>query len=868
MGATGRRQRVNLDWPYQMQKHPDDPDKLSSQEILERSLSPNAPYTRIGFGGPKGGGKAQPLDAKVMTPYGWRQMGDLKVGSKISNPDGTTQRVIQVHPQGEKDIYRVTFSDGASTEVCADHLWNCTISGSSGKSRGKKVTKWMVRDTRDLIHILDKNKGKTKWPLIPLTEPITYTKTYRVDPIKVDPYLLGVLLCDGGLTGNHNVTVTTPDPEIIKRIEGLGYSVTNLSSAEYGYMIVGEKGSQLRNDLRWLDLYGKGSHGKFIPEYYKYASVDQRKALVQGLMDTDGYVDDRGHMSYTSVSERLARDVQEVIWGLGGKATISIKHNEFGPVYTVFFNTRMNPELVWLDRKADRASYDFNGGISELTRRIVSIDFSRRAPAQCITVSNPNSLYITDNFIVTHNSYGARALAFTLTYSLAIVIIIVRSRLITLKRNHILPAKNELRDFLGEEIINYNEKDKIFYMPSGGMVQFMHCAKEGDIEQFDGVAGDVYIFEEAGHYTPSMIDGIIKNNRSSDIAINRKVKYKPRALFTFNWGGPGHQRMRRWFWDKIYEENEDKDDYFFIFASLSQNTALLDANPGYYKNLLGLPKQLREAYLTGDPDAFVGGMFQIIPQYHCVDPDKVMKQINPPEVDESSWRIPDTWRLVGSLDAGIGAPCAFGLYAINPEGDLFKLFTYKEIKGSAPAHVKAIMERIKTCKFTGGEMPEFIASDTYAFQIHNQMGLQSGDVTWEDLFSIEGVPLHQVKYKRVTAIMALQTAIHFELDEDNEELLVTPKLRFFDGYNNATIEEMRAIERSKSNPEDIDTTGDDHAIDETKNMVLCAESPPNYVPLKKTPKVNPKADYGSKVDPLERYSLNDQYASNKFRSLL
>ena len=92
MGATGRRQRVNLDWPYQMQKHPDDPDKLSSQEILERSLSPNAPYTRIGFGGPKGGGKAQPLDAKVMTPYGWRQMGDLKVGSKISNPDGTTQR--------------------------------------------------------------------------------------------------------------------------------------------------------------------------------------------------------------------------------------------------------------------------------------------------------------------------------------------------------------------------------------------------------------------------------------------------------------------------------------------------------------------------------------------------------------------------------------------------------------------------------------------------------------------------------------------------------------------------------------------------------------------------------------------------------
>lgn len=464
-------------------------------------------------------------------------------------------------------------------------------------------------------------------------------------------------------------------------------------------------------------------------------------------------------------------------------------------------------------------------------------------------------------------SYAARGLALTLAYNYPIVIVLIRSRLKTLVRNHILPAKNELREWLEEGILRYNDKDKIFYMPGGGMVQFAHCTNESDIDQFDGVAADLYIFEEAGHFNKTMIDGIIKNNRASDIAINRGALYLPKSLFTFNWGGPGHSTLRRWFWDKIYDENEDPDEFFFIFASLDQNQALLSVNPQYKKRLMALPKNLREAYLTGDPDAMVGTVFMIVPKYHNVKSYEIF------EKDESDNRYyaPEEWRIVASLDAGRGAPCSFGLYAITPDKDLYKLFTYyydpranSGVKRTPQEHIKAIMERIDNFEYTRGMRPEFIVADSYAFQVHNQMEIQAGDVTWEDLFAKHDIPLYEVKYRRLTALMGLHVALHFELDDQNEELFIKPKLQFLDGYNDATIDELNAVQASRDNPEDIDPNSVDHAIDETKNMVLCAESPPVYVPVKRVKAVDYKVDYGSNRDRLAELksavaNLEDSY---------
>lgn len=471
-------------------------------------------------------------------------------------------------------------------------------------------------------------------------------------------------------------------------------------------------------------------------------------------------------------------------------------------------------------------------------------------------------------------SYGARGISFTLTYKIPIVVVLIRSRLKTLDRNHIIPAKNELREFIDAGFVDYNAKEKIFYMPSGGMVQYMHCATEKDVDQFDGVSADLYIFEEAGHFSKTMIDGIIKNNRASDIAINRGAKYRPRSLFTFNWGGPGHNYLRRVFWDRIYTENEKPDQFFFIFADIRQNRALLDRNPEYIQNLRQLPTRLRDAYLTGDPDALVGTVFMIVPQAHYVRPQDFMEKWEDQFTGETKWLVPEDWRIMGSLDAGYGAPTSYGHYAVSPEGRRVKLFTYYwnpaeqgDQKLRPPAHVSNIMKRIRGCEFTRGVSPEFIASDSYAFQ-HGQMGVQSGDVTWEDLFAEEGIPLYPVKYERKTALQALHTSLHFEFDENNDELIIEPKLQFLEGYNDATIEELRSIQPSRTDPDDIDSDGDDHAIDETKNMNLCAEAPPEFVPVKEKQKTDPKADYGSRRDRLEEFMGNMERAIDSFRNAL
>ena len=470
-------------------------------------------------------------------------------------------------------------------------------------------------------------------------------------------------------------------------------------------------------------------------------------------------------------------------------------------------------------------------------------------------------------------SYGARAVAFGLTYRIPIVVVIVRSRLTTLKRNHIIPAKNELRDFLDRGIIEYNSQDKIFYMPSGGMTMFMHCARPADVDQFDGVSADVFVFEEAGHFTKEMMKGIYKNNRPSDVAINRNADYMPRVLFTFNWGGPGHNPLRRWFWDKQYGENERPEDYLFIFAPLDQNRALLDKDPTYKQTLLELPPQLREAYLHGDPDAFVGTMFTVVNEIHEVDPYELLEPYNEGK-DPSEYQIPHWWRLMASLDAGVGAPCSFGLYAVTPKGKKFKIMQYYGDPGDqgsikAPTHVDTIMDKIEACQWTGGRHPDFIVADTYAFQKHNAMDIEGGDITWEDLFAQPqyGIPLYQVKYNRITAIMGLHTALHFEYNESNTELEVEPMLQFFKGECSATIEELRAAERSEHDPELIAKDSVDHAIDETKNFLLCAENPPDFVPVKKVKKRDPKADYGSRIDKLEKM-LNRHETTETFRNAI
>ena len=356
------------------------------QSELDNSLER---FDVTGYGGAKGGGKAAPLYSKVLTPFGWTTMGQLKVGSQINNPDGTLQRVIAVHPQGVIDVYEVKFIDGAKTHVGLDHLWLVRSVGKHWKAERRSYpfaespkVEAHIMSTGDMKAALESSDRPAVLNfLVPLTEPVHYTRTCRWKREWIDPYLLGVVLGDGCI-GKDSISFSSADLEIAERLRKSGVRLTDHDRKKGRCGSWGVLG--LNSLFRKWGLGHCRAAEKFIPPAYLYLSVEKRIALMQGLMDTDGYVDSRGHMHFTSVSRRLAHQFQELIRGLGGKATIKSKIPGFTykgekkngqRAFTVYFNSPRNAELVGLTRKKALTRAEFNGGISDLHRRITSIRY-------------------------------------------------------------------------------------------------------------------------------------------------------------------------------------------------------------------------------------------------------------------------------------------------------------------------------------------------------------------------------------------------------------------------------------------------------------------------------------------------------------
>lgn len=358
------------------------------------------------YGGAKGGGKATTNDTLICTPHGWVKMGDIKVGDTVTGADGKGCKVLGVYPQGNIPVYKVTFADGAEIRVSGEHLWKIRITGNPRKVNGKRVTRdnWEVISTADIVRRMDKLRSNQS-VVIPLSKPVEWDK--KELPIK--PYTVGALLGDGCIIENGascNCSITTNDIEVIERIRADGYEVNKYSS-KYSYGIKG-----IRQKLINLGLC-ENCYNKRIPEIYLSGSIEDRLELLRGLMDTDGYADTRGHTSYSSVSRTLADNVQYLVRSLGGKASVSKKNRKSGLSYEV--NIRMpdvgisGVDIFSLQRQKDRcAGKLYNGGISDVTRRIISIEPDGEEECTCIRVDNEEHLFIAENFIVTHNSHIIR----------------------------------------------------------------------------------------------------------------------------------------------------------------------------------------------------------------------------------------------------------------------------------------------------------------------------------------------------------------------------------------------------------------------------------------------------------------------------
>jgi hypothetical protein len=356
--------------------------------------------------GEMGLGKANRTTSRVYTPNGYKLMGDIQIGDKVINPDGRYANVTGVFPQGVMDIYRVVFSDGSSTEVTEDHLWAVNSPLRKWRERPLQIKSLREIMSNSLAHPTTGNYQV----FIPMVKPVQFVK--RALPIH--PYLLGVLLGDGGLS-KGTVKLTSADQEILEQVKNYLPSPVLLKSdgSKYGWRLsMGRKNvrNPLLDQLRILGLAEHTSPEKFIPEDYLYSDVEDRLALLQGLMDTDGSATSEVKVEYSTTSPLLAENVKELVQSLGGTVRLRSRITFYThkgekragrTSYRLYIKLPSNIMPFRLSRKAN--AYH-PAGKYEPHRSIVKIEYVGQDYAQCIMLDSENQLYVTDEYIVTHNT--------------------------------------------------------------------------------------------------------------------------------------------------------------------------------------------------------------------------------------------------------------------------------------------------------------------------------------------------------------------------------------------------------------------------------------------------------------------------------
>ncbi len=408
-------------------------------------------------------GDCLPVETPIPGPDGWKTMIELQVGDTVFDESGNPAKVTAKSPvYTDKPCYRVTFSDGSSivatdnhkwtvwdetTRMCYSHRtgeknypadwWNWSgknVSGrlytpaddaliqkrlkeglttkeiaaelgrtesvirqylSTSKAGTKRRSGAQTLSTVELIQGL--RRGRSYNYAIPFTGPLAY----KEQQLPIHPYVLGYLLGDGNSSGSGDVACTPEDKHLlIAEFGQCGHSCNDREAADRFYV------THLVSKWKKLNLY----NNKHIPEVYLSSSIDQRIALLQGLIDSDGHVESTGEYLFTNTNRNLAQQMAEVARSLGFKAVVRERKARFDkrtgnwnlPNFVVAINSTV--PLSRLPRKLVKARHDWK--MEQHGRSIVSIEPVEMVATQCITVDSPSSLYLAGReYIPTHNSY-------------------------------------------------------------------------------------------------------------------------------------------------------------------------------------------------------------------------------------------------------------------------------------------------------------------------------------------------------------------------------------------------------------------------------------------------------------------------------
>lgn len=387
----------------------------------DKQKPPPEPWSECGVLAGRGFGKLGCKNTNVPTPVGWRKLGELSVGDQVFDEHGAPCRILAIHEPPVTKAYRLTFSDGTTIDCCEDHLWVTwthrdrkqylrhgggpsfpkdwvNYSQPLWDSHGNEVGRCgpEVRTTQQIVDTLTHSTRGDANHCIPTCGDLQYPEK----TLPLDPWLLGYWLGNGA-TDQNCISTHQDDTALVRDRYAAAFALNPTHQNGRDFTAQG-----LQHDLRALGVLGD----KHAPEVYLQGSPTQRRALLAGLLDSDGHCSKiAGHVEFCSTSKRLADAVVELARSLGqkpvlgeGRATLS--GEDYGPKYRVTWRSTFNP--FSLPRKAAAwKPADGAQGLRNRHRMIVKAEEIAPKPMRCLTVDSPNHMFLWgDGMIPTHNS--------------------------------------------------------------------------------------------------------------------------------------------------------------------------------------------------------------------------------------------------------------------------------------------------------------------------------------------------------------------------------------------------------------------------------------------------------------------------------
>ena len=448
--------------------------------------------------GGEGSGKAQPVDLVIPSPNGNVRFGDLKIGSYVFDRKGVPTKVTGIFPQGELNNYKVTFTDGRETFCNDDHLWTVYTSKNN----------FIAKTLRQIIDSGFKSKHNTMSGVYNLKFqiPINMPALYKKKKLPIDPYVLGAFIGDGCCRQKY-LTISSETSFIPNKIaEILNIYVKKYSDKNFNWFFCTRDGKLIKTSDFFpeeLSITGKYSYEKTVPNAYLESSIEDRMLLLMGLLDTDGSVDKKGRVSFSTTSIKLKDSIQALIRSLGMISSVRFDNRSekytSGVAFDIgiraksdvkkkLFSLPKHVEVIstYIDNLKNTCKTNNCDRIS-----IKDIEYIGKCEMMCIVVDNDESLYLTNDYIVTHNStlmrnlqkeFGSVGVKYTNDPNSELETCI-KMRDLLLSREHDLTLESELLIFMAarSELI-----DKIINP----------CLKNGDLVISDRFDLSTYAYQQ------------------------------------------------------------------------------------------------------------------------------------------------------------------------------------------------------------------------------------------------------------------------------------------------------------------------------------------------------------------------------------